>query len=261
MQPLTLSSADLTAWLGQFFWPFARVSGLLLVAPLFGSQPIPRRLRLALALLITVAVLPATRGSAPAVLPWSAGGVLLTAEQLLIGLAMGFVLLLVFNAVALAGESIALAMGLGFAVMSDPQNGVPVPVLSQFFLVTASLLFLAMDGHLALIHLLAQSFTYLPLDTLHFGAEQAWRLLDWSRYLFTGALAIALPAVIALLAVNVAMGVMTRAAPQLNIFSVGFPLTLLVGFVAVLLALPALPGLFEQGVAGAWRLIETLLGG
>ncbi len=261
MAPVTVSSADLTAWLGQFFWPLTRVAGLVSVAPLLGTQPIPRRIRLMLALLVTLAVLPAARGSAPAVLPWSAAGVLLTAQQLLIGAAMGFVLVLVFNAVALAGESIALSMGLGFAILNDPQNGVPVPALSQFLLVTASLLFLAMDGHLALIDLLARSFHYLPLDRPAFDAAQAWQLVQWSRYLFTGALAIALPAVVALLAVNVAMGVMTRAAPQLNVFSVGFPLTLLVGFAAVLLSLPALPTLLGHGLDAAWRLIESLLGG
>jgi flagellar biosynthetic protein FliR len=158
--------------------------------------------------------------------------------------------------VVVAGESISLSMGLGFATMVDPQTGVAVPVLSQFLLIMATLLFLAMGGHLMLIQLLAESFTLIPIDSTGISPQDLYTVAAWGAEMYAGAVLIALPAVAVLLTVNMIIGVMTRAAPQLNIFSVGFPITMTVGFVTVLMVvLPSLP----ERMSAVWRLaFETI---
>lgn len=260
MEPLTYTTAEITAWIGGFYWPLVRVAGLMSIAPIIGGKQVPMRIRVGLAVLVTFVILPFT-GTTPAVEPLSADGVLITGQQFLIGVAMGFMLQLIFNAVALAGENIAMTMGLGFAVMSDPQNGIQVPVVGQFFMIMATLLFLALNGHHAALQMVADSFHYLPVATIGMGSEVLWQLLEWAGVLFRGAVSIALPAVTALLTVNLVMGVMTRAAPQLNIFSVGFPVTMTVGFVVILVSLPVFMPIFERLMSDTFGTIATLFTG
>ena len=254
-----LSTADLTAWVGGLVWPFFRVAALFSIMPVLGGKQIPKRIRLVLAVMVTLAMQPLI-GDIPLVDPLSAHGVLLVFHQILIGLLMGFVFVLVFNATILAGQSIAITMGLGFAVMNDPQNGAQVPVIGQFFSVLATLMFLSMNGHHAILQLMADSFTFLPISE-PLRVEQIWYLIVWSKSLFTGALKIALPAIVAMLTINVIMGVMTRAAPQLNVFSVGFPITMTVGFVAILTSLPAFLPNFEVMMSGAFETLSAVLQG
>jgi len=260
MEPLSFTTAEITAWIGGFYWPLVRVSGLMAIAPIIGGKQVPVRIRVGLAVLFTLVILPFT-GTTPVVEPLSAEGVLITAQQFLIGVAMGFMLQLIFNAVALAGENIAMTMGLGFAVMSDPQNGVQVPVVGQFFMIMATLLFLALNGHHAALEMMAASFDYMPVATIGLGSEVLWQLLEWFGVLFRGAVSIALPAVAALLTVNLVMGVMTKAAPQLNIFSVGFPVTMTVGFVVILVSLPSFLPIFENLLSDTFDVIATLFTG
>ncbi len=245
MQPLLLSSAEITAWVGSFIWPLVRVSAMLAVMPAIGGRNVPLRIRAAFALVLTALLMPHA-GDAPRVDAFSAAAWWLTLQQALIGALMGLVLQLVLQAMIIAGEFISLSMGLGFAMAVDPQNGVQVPMLGQFFMLLGTLLFLGLNGHLALIQLVAESFTYVPLAGGGFSAGIFWRLIEWSSVMFTGAMSVALPAMISLLAINLTLGVITRAAPQLNIFSVGFPFTLLIGLLVLLFALPALPEVFEQ---------------
>lgn len=197
-------------------------------------------------------------GSAPAVDPLSASGLLISINQLLIGFAMGFVLQVVFTAAMLAGEQVAMAMGLGFAQMADPQNGVQVPVVGQFFVVFSTLLFLALNGHLAVIQMVVKSFELLPVGIIGIERSGLWALVQWGGQLFSGALLIALPGVIALLAVNLAMGVITRAAPQMNIISVGFPATLWLGFVILLLGLPVYLPVFTELLDQGYETVTLL---
>ena len=257
---MNFTTAEITAWIGSFYWPLVRVAGLMSIAPIIGGKQVPVRIRVGLAVLVTLIILPFT-GNAPAIEPLSADGVLITAQQFLIGVAMGFMLQLIFNAIALAGENIAMTMGLGFAVMSDPQNGVQVPVVGQFFMIMATLLFLALNGHHAALQMMANSFDYLPIAPIGLGSDGLWQLLAWAGVLFQGAVMIALPAVAALLTVNLVMGVMTRAAPQLNIFSVGFPVTMTVGFVVILVALPGFLPIFENLLADTFTAISALFTG
>lgn len=264
MDPLLISSSEISSIVSKFYWPLTRVAGVLAIAPVIGGPQVPVRVRAGLAVLITFLIYPAI-GTIPAIEPLSAAGILTTVQQLLIGVSMGFVLQLVFTAVTLAGENIAMTMGLGFAVMSDPQNGVTVPVVSQFFMIMTTLLFLALNGHHALLQMLVQSFDSFPVAGNQFSQqpfiERFWQFLLWSKVIFRGALYVALPAVSALLTVNMVMGVMTRAAPQLNIFSVGFPITMVVGFVVIMVTLPGLVPILEKLLAEAFSVIAQLTGG
>ncbi len=241
----------------EFMWPFMRVSALLLSAPVFGTRLVPVRVRIVLALLLTGLIVPLLP-AAPALDILSLPALLLMAQQVLIGLCMGFALQLIFNALIIAGESMAMAMGLGFASMIDPQNGVNVPVLSQFFVLIATLIFLSLNGHLAVIALLVKSFELLPIAGAGLTRDAYWTVASWASEMLIGAVRIALPVVAATLIAYLALGVMTRAAPQLNVFSVGFPVILLFGFVVLALTmpsfLPAFRELFESGI----ELIDAL---
>ncbi len=254
---MTLTPAEINAWLALYLLPLARIGGLLMVAPFTAGAYVPVRVRVMLALAITAVIVPAlpadVLGAAPAALP---ALLLALAQQLLLGVAMGFVLQLVFNALVVAGQAIAMTMGLGFATTIDPANGVAVPVLSQFLLIFGLLLFLALDAHLALIGLLGESFRLLPLDGA-LGAAQWRALVDWAGLLFVGAVRIALPMLLALLVVNLAFGITSRAAPTLNLFAIGFPVSLLLGIVILLIGLPSVAETFAVlvrqglGFAGA----------
>jgi len=259
MQPLVLSGAEITAWVGSFFWPLIRVASMFSIAPVIGGKQIPRRIRIAMALLITLALMPLHQDM-PLIDPLSADGIYITAQQVLIGLMMGFILLLVFAAVTFAGENIAMSMGLGFAMASDPVNGVQVPVVSQFLTIIASLLFLSMDGHLSLISMMAQSFDALPIGLHGVSTNALWSLLTWAKIMFNAAASIALPAIISLLTVNLVMGIMTRAAPQLNIFSVGFPMTMMAGYIILLFSMPTLLSVFESMLQDAFSILTVILG-
>ena len=239
---MIFSSTDMLQWLNSMFWPFVRIGMMLMVAPVFGGNLVPVRIKLLFALLLTWVMLPLIP-PVPAIDPLSAASVLITIQQMIIGLAIGFALQLVFAALIVGGQTVAMGMGLGFASMVDPQNGVQVPVIGQYYVVLATLLFLAMNGHLALIGVLADSFQSLPIGGAGLDREYYREIAHWGTRLFAGGLLVALPAVTAILLVNMAFGVVSRAAPQLNIFGVGFPVTLTLGFVVILVTLP---GLFPQ---------------
>lgn len=244
MSALTITAEQINGYVGLFMWPLFRVAGLLSILPVLGGGEVPVKVRIGLAFLITLLIVPSLEPM-PQLDPLSLDSILISVQQLIIGVAMGLMVLIVFNAVTMAGESIAVTMGLGFAMLNDPQNGSQVPTVSQFYLIMATLLFLAFDGHHAILLLLDASFTYLPVGT-SLGEGAIWLLLGWGGIIFKGALTIALPALAAMLTVNIVMGVITRAAPQLNLFSVGFPITMTVGFLAILFTLPSFQVSFES---------------
>ena len=258
MSPLVLDAATLGSLVSSFLWPFFRIAALFAILPVLGGGEVPARARVGLAVVLTLMVLPLLP-PVPELDPLSGANVLITAQEIAIGFAMGLLVLVVFNAVTLAGESIAITMGLGFALMNDPQNGVSVPTVSQFYLILATLLFLVLDGHHAVLELIVASFRTLPIGVA-LGPDALWYLLEWAGTIFRGALGVALPALAAMLTVNLTMGIMTRAAPQMNIFSVGFPLTMTAGFIAISLTLPAFGESFESLLAEALRALAVLTG-
>ena len=236
---MAFTGSELMAWLASLLWPFMRIGAMFAAVPIFSARSVPVRIRVILAFLISwllVPVLPAP----PVVDLISGQALIISIHQVLIGLAMGFIMQLVFAAFIIAGQSIAMAMGLGFASIIDPQNGVQVPVVSQAFMIMVTLIFLALNGHLMLIDMLAKSFHNLPVGMMVPSRDGIWQLVNWGSAMFTGGMLIALPAVAALLLVNLAFGVTTRAAPQLNIFAVGFPVMIMVGLSFMILTLPTL---------------------
>ena len=242
---LTITTAQLNAWIAALLWPFMRILGLIIAAPLFGNQVVAVRLRVGLALLITVVIAPALP-PLPDIAPDSATGMGLFVQQLLIGLVMGFAVRLIFTAVEMAGELIGLQMGLGFAVFFDPQHSAQVPVIGQFLGLIATLFFLAVNGHLLMLSVLADSFRLMPIAATTIDPA-FWRdAAGWGSRILYVSLLLSLPVIAALLVTNLALGVLTRAAPQLNIFAFGFPVTLAVGFGALLLSLPLFAPVFDQ---------------
>lgn len=228
---LELSDAQIGGWVSSFLLPLFRIAAVLMAMPVIGTQLVPIRVRLYLALAICVVLAP-TLPPMPQVDALSLRAFVLIAQEVLIGVMLGFTLQLFFHAFVIAGQIVSMQMGLGFASMVDPTNGVSVPVIGQFFLMLVTLLFLSMNGHLVVFEVLAESFVTLPVGE-GLLSDHYWVLATKLGWVIGAALILVLPAITALLVVNVAFGVMTRAAPQLNIFSIGFPLTLVLGFVII----------------------------
>lgn len=256
---MTLAAEELVLWVGAVMWPFARIGAMLVAMPIFGANTVNARVRMGLAFLLAVFV--ALQGpELPDVDPFSLHGLLVTLHQVVIGVFMGFILQLVFSAVTQAGEVIALGMGLGFASIVDPAQGVQVPVVATIFVIFSTLLFLAMNGHLVALDLLLTSFETMPIAPTGLNAEAFYALAGFGSTMFVGAVLVALPAVAALLLVNIAMGVITRASPQLNIFAVGFPLMIVIGFVFLMFTLPGLPERFGELLFQAFQLVQARMG-
>ena len=258
MNALSLD-AILNQELGRYGWPFLRIAGLLMVAPVFGSGTVSPRIRLALCIALTVLIAPGLPPP-PDVALFSLAGFLIATQEVVIGVAMGFLVQMVFDALVIGGQTVAMSMGLGFAMLVDPQRGVSVPVLSQFLIVLGILIFLSLDAHLLLLQLLAASFSLLAVGQ-GVSSGATWTLVSWGSDMFAGALTIALPGVVAILVVNFAFGVMSRAAPTLNLFAVGFPAALLLGFLVLWLNTPNLVPGIESLLASVFATIPEMLEG
>jgi flagellar biosynthetic protein FliR len=234
---ITFTSEQLAAWYGAVFWPMVRVLALISVAPLLSHRAVPVRMKIALALSITVLLVPQVQ-SPPITDVLTAPGLMLLINNVLIGVVIGFAVRLVFAALELAGELIGLQMGLSFAGFFNPSTGQQQNAVASFMSLLALLMFIAIDGHLMLIHALAESFRLYPVSVgmdLPMGFD---RLLRLGSDMFAIALTIALPFLAVMLLTNVVLGVLARVAPQINIFAVGFPMTILVGLVTLFLLLP-----------------------
>lgn len=226
--------------------------------PLFSIKAVPARVRLILSAVITLVVMPLLP-PLPDVEMFSYTGFMMALTQVMIGLTSGFILQLVFAAVVFSGQGVALSMGLGFSTMVDPQSGQQVPVIAQFYTITTTLVFLSLDGHLLLIQMLLDSFKTLPIGIDGIDKAGIWSILEWSSLMFAGGLLLAMPIIASLLLVNVIFGVAARAAPQLQIFSVGFPVTLMLGMLLVWKTFPDVLDQFSGMLTGAYDLIGQLL--
>lgn len=256
---MRLTEQEFLAWLGIYAWPFVRIGAALMAAPLFGSRALPLRLRLVFALLLTVAIAPALPPS-PALGSLDFAGFTTLLHEMVLGLALGLALQCVFEAVTLGGELISFSMGLSFAQMADPLRGTSSPVIASFLQALAILSFLALGGHLALIDWLVQSFRLQPVAAEALRPGLFLPLVQEGSALFAGALRIALPALCALLVVNLAFGVMNRSAPALNMMSVGFPISLTAGLVVLAASLGSIQQVFEQLLQGLAGRLPLLLG-
>lgn len=242
---MAFTDAQLAAALQAYLWVFTRTGAAMMVAPVLGSGRTPMRIRLVLALLVSLLLTPLLPAFTPPPV-WSADWFLQIAWQVLIGVACGLLLRLCFEAVMLAGVMVANVMGLGFAQMADPVNGGGAPAVGPFLVTLATLLFLVQDGHLHFISWLAAGLQALPPGGAGPGLALNAEVLAAGSRMFEGALRIALPAVLALLLANLAVGVMSRAAPSLNLTSVGLPVSLLIGLLLLQLTVSVMPGVFED---------------
>lgn len=233
----TISQWQIDAWMSQFWWPYARILGLFLTDPFFSSRSIPVRVRIGFTILLALLVAPSV-ASLPQVPVVSPEGFLIVVKELLIGASLGFVMRLVFTAAEMAGHLVGLQMGLGFASFYDPQHSTNVPIMAQTMSLFMLLVFLAFNGHLMMLRALFESFIHLPISAHLPGAGGARIVADYGSVIFRAGVLLALPVLAALLVTNLAIGVMTRAAPQLNVFAIGFPLTLAIGAAALYMSLP-----------------------
>jgi flagellar biosynthesis protein FliR len=239
MQPVTVSVSDISQWVSRLWWPVLRIGGFVLTAPIASEATIPSPVKIALTLGLAFILAPL----APVPLGlsiFSGAGALAAVQELAIGIAIGMVVQLAFEALAFAGMSVSMTMGLGFATLVDPQHGAETPVLGQMFTIFGTLAYLAVNGHLVLIGALAMSFKTLPIGALNVDRNVLWSVAVWGARVFETGLLVALPAVIALIVVNLALGVVTRAAPQLNLFGIGFTITLMSGFLVLIVGLDGL---------------------
>jgi flagellar biosynthetic protein FliR len=258
MQPLTLNAADVSMWVGRMWWPALRVSGFVLTAPVASETVVPGRVKIVLTLALAFLLAPLVQVPADLSI-FSAAGMLAAVLELLIGVSIGMVVQLTFEALVFAGQSISLTMGLGFATLVDPRHGAQVPVLGQMFMIFGTLIYLSINGHLMLIGALAESFHTLPIGA-HIGQDFLLSVVLWGARVFDTGLLIALPAVIALVIVNLALGVVTRAAPQLNLFGIGFTITLLSGFFVLLSGLDGIMSGISALINSALTAVSDLVG-
>lgn len=246
----TLSSDQLQVLVASFLWPLTRILGIIGTAPIFGNNSVPFMVKIALGIFLTLIIAPVVPPM-PALDPVGWTGLLILVQQLIIGLCLGFTIRVTFAALELAGELIGLTMGLGFAVFFNPQSQGRSSSISQFLALIATMAFLAINGHLLILSALVESFTTLPISGEPIHAGGFFHLSLWGGKIFSTGVQLSLPVIAALLITNIALAVLTRAAPQLNLFGIGFSLTLAIGFAMLWLMLPflAVPieHLFQSG--------------
>jgi len=257
---MELTEHQLALWLQSYLLPFTRITTMLMVMPVIGSRIVSPRVRLALALLVTVLVAP-LMPPLPQIDPLSMAMMVSVVQEVAIGAVIGFSFQIIFQMFVLSGQYMAMKMGLGFASMNDPTSGVQTTVISQLFLMMVTLMFVSSDGHLLLLTFLVNSFQTLPPGPFHLHSEVFLELTQLGSWLFASALVFALPVLTSLLFVNMAFGVMSRAAPQLNIFAIGFPFTLICGLLLIWLGLTNLPEIFEATMTYGYQVVEQLTRG
>ncbi|SHM49342.1 flagellar biosynthetic protein FliR [Duganella sacchari] len=257
---LTVSSADINMWVAGLLWPLTRILALIAASPVLGNSAVPASIKVSLGVGIAVIVAPAVPAW-PATDPLSMAGMLIVLQEMLIGLAMGFSIRIIFAAVEMAGEISSLTMGLGFATFFDPSTQGRSSAISQFLSLVATMAFLAVNAHLVLLSTLVESFSTLPVSSIPIYGGGFKQLADWGGRIFSTGVQLSLPIVAALLITNVALGILTRAAPQLNLFGIGFPITLGVGLLVIAMTLPYLgtpvQNLFLDGIERARLMPRT----
>jgi flagellar biosynthetic protein FliR len=259
MQPVVISAVDVSEWVGRVWWPSLRIGGFVAAAPIASEKTIPGKVKIVLT--VSLAVLLGPLVPLPAALSiFSAAGLLTAVQEILIGVAIGMVMELAFEALTFAGQTISMTMGLGFATLVDPQRGASVPVLGQLFSIMGTLTYLAINGHLVLLGALANSFNALPIGVANIDKNFLVAVATWGTRIFETGLLVALPAVIALVIVNLALGVVTRAAPQLNLFGIGFTITLLCGFFVLIVGLDGVMFGISTLIGDALRAVLDLVG-
>ncbi|MCL2895313.1 flagellar biosynthetic protein FliR [Brenneria tiliae] len=254
---IELNSQAYAELLVQYFWPFVRLLALVATAPVLSEREINFRVKIGLALLITFLIAPHIELNPTPI--FSAAGLWLLLQQMLIGITLGVTMQLAFAIFRHAGEVIGLQMGLSFATFFDPSGGPNMPVLARFLNLLAMLLFLSFDGHLWLISLLADSFHTLPIGGEPLNANVFLSIARAGGIIFINGLMLALPIVTLLLVINMALGILNRVSPQLSVFVIGFPVTLTIGILTIGLLLPLIAPFAEHVFGEIFDLLANIL--
>lgn len=247
---VSISSELLQSWIVGLLWPLTRVLGMIAAAPIFNHSSLPTQVKLGMGVVITLIIMP-TLPPLPQFDIFSMQSLLILTNQLVIGLAVGFSMRLVFSAVEMAGQLIGMTMGFGFASFYDPNTQGQSTALNQLLVLLTMLIFLSVNGHLLIISIIANSFISMPIAVVG-GGINPLLIAQWGGMVFSSGLMLAMPALAALLMTNIALAILTRTAPQLNLFGIGFPITLSMGFIVIALALPQmmrpLENMLDRGI-------------
>lgn len=255
---LNFSEAEIIQAVADYALPFMRISGMLGAMVALSAKTVPTPIRVLLAVTLAIMVMPLVP-PVPMKDPVSVETFVMGIQQVIIGLSIGFISTLVLETFVIAGQVVAMQTGLGFASIVDPVNGINVPAVGQFYLILATLLFLAFDGHLNMIQMLFMSFEAFPIGEVWWTAEQFKAMVNWSAWMFIAALTLSLAPIVSLLIINLAFGVMTKAAPQLNIFTIGFSFAQIGGLIIIWLTLNNFTNHFGQQWNRAQQLMCNLL--
>lgn len=239
---IDITFTQMTEWLGILWWPFIRFSGFFLVAPVFGDSKIPLVTKIMLAFCFAI-LCSGMVDNVPRFNPFSFQAVLFGIYQLTFGLIFGLAVLIFITIFAMAGQALSMQMGLSMAMMNDPNSGSSVAITGQIFSLTAMLLFLSLDGHLIVLNVFVDSFTLWPMNQ-EFPFEGITHLFTMFGWMFSSALVISIPAIITMLLSNITFGFMSRIAPSLNVFALGFPMTMFLGLFALLISVYGIGDIF-----------------
>lgn len=247
---IELTSIQLNSWLATFFWPLARILAVIAVAPFFSNQSIPGTVKIGLGVSLTLMITPVLP-LMPDIPVSSITGLFILAQQVLIGISIGFVFRLVIAAIEMAGETMSQSSGLGFAAFFDPHSEGQTGVIRQLLVVITTTAFVSFNGHLMIIETLVDSFTTFPVSATPLNTNMPWQVIVWGGQVFNSGLHLALPVIAAMLVANMALGILTKAAPQLNLFAVGFPFTLGIAFLTLIFVITLMEtpvaNLFNEG--------------
>ncbi|MFZ6748246.1 flagellar biosynthetic protein FliR [Undibacterium sp. Ren11W] len=254
---VSFSSDELISMIASFIWPLTRILGLIAISPPFGNNSVPVQVKLMLGVMLAMIVAP---GLAPLTDadPLSITGIMILMQQLVIGMSMGFMIRVVFAGIEMAGEIIGLTMGLGFATFFDPQTQGRSSAINQLLVLLSTLIFLVLNVHLAVFSALIESFSSIPISTSLTMGFSFQKLAIWGEQIFSISLRLSLPIIAALLITNIALGILTRAAPQLNLFGIGFPITIGVGFLMLSMVLPYMVQPIENAFQSGVEAIQSL---
>ena len=261
---MEITDEMIIGWISRYLWPLFRIASFFMIIPIIGTQLVPARIRLGLALLTTILIAPLIE-VIPVTDPLSLSSINILLQQMLIGSMMGFMFIMFMQLFAIAGQIIAMQMGLGFASMVDPASGVSVPVLSQIFLICVTLLFLATNGHLVMIEVFIESFRVWPISAtifndVGFTPEVIWLMVHRVSWMFASALLLALPVITSVLVINISFGVMSRASPQMNVFALGFPISQLFGMLIIWVGFVGFLPQYHRFVGDTFAFLRNLLG-
>lgn len=255
----TISGAELTSLIGHFWWPFVRITSFLWMMPMFGDRLQAVKIRILLGFFLAILVAPIVP-TMPEIEPFSAHAVIVTFEQILMGFFIGFSFHILIGILTLLGQIVSLQMGLGMGIMNDPSTGASFPLVSLLFMILGSLLFLAMNGHLVALDIVVESFFTWPPGS-SFTNLSIERIVAMGGWMFSSALLLAMPAVVAMLIVNITFGIMNRSAPSMNLIALGFPMSMMMGLLTIFLSLSGIPGKYSEFTSSTMNQMRLLIVG